>query len=219
MGTASLAGPAWMKEVPGSSLPLDRNSTLVVLSKLALRDGTSMANIWRDYRHVAPRGADSGSREPFETWFQRIRDVIPHVPASVARDWLYLNWGGSPYDWLPLAQMRFEAMRCKNAEILSVGVGRGVGREAFLNWSRELGREGSHHRKIPLGQYMLEHRTWPVPILVLDSSTGLTPPPGETLARFHLVEGHMRLAFHHHLATSGQALDDHEVWLARIRKL
>lgn len=42
---------------------------------------------------------------------------------------------------------------------------------------------------------MLEHGTWPVPIIVLDNAAGICTPDDEPMARWHLFEGHMRSAY------------------------
>ena len=174
--------------------------------------------IWRGFRHIAPHG-DVWNKEPFAEWYARVKDEIPHVPACVAESWIHRHWGYSPYYWLPLARLRFEKQSWTNSEILRIGEGLADRDRPFSpEWSDEFGHEKSYARESWLGRYMLEHRTWPAPIIVLDNTRRrvrdrrwITP-----LARFHLIEGHRRSAYHHYLATHGLALDAHEVWLVTI---
>ena len=175
-----------------------------------------MAMIWRGFESISPSGGGifDVNGEPFDVWHPRVMHRIPHVPPCVAENWLHRHWGLSPYYWLPLARLRFEKQRWANAKVL--GIGEGLEPRWSPGWGEELGRQGSVHNQMWLGRYMLEHRTWPAPIIVLDNSAGLVDPFGERLARFHLIEGHMRSAFHHHLATHGLARDEHEVWLTAI---
>jgi hypothetical protein len=173
--------------------------------------------IWRAFEHIAPRGAEF-DKEPFEAWFAHVRGDIPHVPACVAETWIHRNWGYSGYHWLPLARLRFEKQRWANAEVLRIGEGL-EHPQWSRSWSEELGRVGSAHRQSWVGRFMLEHRTWPAPILVLDNPRRrVTDPSRERLARIHLIEGRVRAAYHHHLATHGLALAEHDVWVAKIAR-
>jgi hypothetical protein len=174
----------------------------------------ALTHPWHDLHHLAPQGEEA-LPEGFERWHQRVRAEIPDVPECVARNWLHRHWDQTPYDWLPLLRMRFEKQRWNNATILDLSEGT-KRRRTLEYWSQELGREGSPHQRCWLGRYMLEHKTWPAPIIVLDNARGLADPGGVPLGLYHLIEGHMRSAFHHYLATRGLALDAHEVWVAGI---
>lgn len=172
-----------------------------------------MEHGWRGFEHLAPEGRGV-EQEPFARWWSRVARELPHVPACVAEHWLHRNWGCSAYWWLPLDRLRFERQEWSNAEVLRIGEGEEPTWPRL--WSDELGREDSVHRRSWLGWYMWKHRTWPAPILVLDNPDGLVAPDGRRLARRHLLEGRMRSAFHHHLATHGLALPRHEVWWATL---
>lgn len=163
-----------------------------------------------DQLAVSGEGED---QEEFEQWHQRVREQIPHVPACVAEHWLCRHGIHTPYDWLPLSRMRFERETWGLARVLSIG--EGVEPLWSPNWSEDLDTDPNHYES-ELGQYMLANGTWPVPIIVLDNEAGLQSPDGEPLARWHLIEGHMRSAYMDHLAKTGQAKETHQVWVTTI---
>ena len=156
---------------------------------------------------------ESSDRESFDRWLTRVRGDIPHVPACVAENWLYQHGVHTPYAWLPLSRLRFDLQTWDLARVLKID--EGVDPLWCLSWSEGLGTE-SLRRESRLGQYMLSHGTWPVPIIVLDNAGGIQSPHGAPIARWHLVEGHMRSAYMDHLAKSGQAQAQHQVWVATV---
>ncbi len=168
---------------------------------------------WNGIGHLRPTG-DGFRREPFERWFARVQSNIQHVPKCVAEQWLHRHWGYSPYHWLPIADLRFQRQAWGHDAILRIG----EGEEPRWSpcWPEQLGVVGSTWAEMWLGKHMVAHGTWPVPIIVLDNVDGLKCPFGEPLARIHLIEGHMRSAFIHHLIKTGKAKVDHDVWVATL---
>lgn len=163
-----------------------------------------------DRLSVSGEGED---QEAFEQWHQRVREQIPHVPACVAEHWLYRHGIHTPYCWLPLGRMRFKQETWDLARVLKIG--EGVEPLWSPGWGEELEKD-RHHYESDLGQYMLTNGTWPVPIIVLDNEVGLRNPDDQALARWHLIEGHMRSAYLDHLAKTGQAQGTHQVWVATV---
>lgn len=165
-----------------------------------------MGLIWDEWSRIAPAGSGV-HREPFGQWYARIARHVPHVPEPVARTWLYENWGESACDSLPLQVLRFRRETWSNERIL--GLHSRVDRRVLLGWSGEMPKRRAWH---PLALFMFEHRTWPVGIVVLEGAfAGVSNLPN---ARPFLIEGHMRLAYHHYLATHELALDEHELFVA-----
>lgn len=151
--------------------------------------------------------------EPFERWHDRVREEIPHVPACVAEHWLYRHGSGTPYTWLPLSRLRFQLQTWDLAQVQQIG--EGIEPRWCPGWSDALGTD-RHRRESSLGQYMLEHGTWPVPIIVLDNAAGICAPDDEPMARWHLIESHMRSAYIDHLAKTQKAQSHHQVWVATM---
>jgi len=82
------------------------------------------------------------------------------------------------------------------------------------HWEKEL-REFPEVQQKRLGAFMINNGTWPSPPLVLDNAQGLRRPSGQSLSRYHLLEGHHRLAFLRGLAADQrwQAAPTHAIWL------
>jgi hypothetical protein len=161
-------------------------------------------------KHIAPHGPG----EPFESWFARVKSQVSHLPRCVAGSWVHRNWGGSEYDWLPLQCLRFERHMWSVQQVL--GITGGVEPSWARPRSEGLASGCWPHATTWLGRYMLENHTWPVPIIVLDNPAGLSDPSGRRLNRHHLLEGHNRYAYFHHLVRSGNVLSEHAVWLASL---
>lgn len=159
-------------------------------------------------RKIAPYiGESELDREPFAEWYPRVREHIEHVPEDVADQWIHDNWAASPYEFLPLEQLRFERQRWTLSEIDRVRFGRDWGENA----SDVHRLDDEHVQQTWLAQFMLREKTWPRPIIVLDNQHGLVCR-GEQLARWHLLEGHLRLTYLRCLQHKGIALAEHEVW-------
>lgn len=156
---------------------------------------------------------DGEIREPFDRWHARVREEIPHVPDCVAEHWLYRHESHTPYTWLPLSRLRFDLQTWDLARVRKIG--EGIEPRWCPDWSDALGTDPIH-RETWLGQYMLEHGTWPVPIIVLDNAPGICSPDDDPLARWHLIEGHMRSAYLDHLAKTQKAQSHHQVWVTTI---
>lgn len=168
--------------------------------------------MWEEFDQLSVSGQGE-DREPFDRWYERVREEIPHVPPCVAEHWLYRHESRTPYTWLPLGRLRFEQQTWDLARVLKIG--EGVEPNWSPSWSEELGHV-SWRRETELGEYMLAHGTWPFPIIVLDNDGAVQPPQGCELARWHLIEGHMRSAYMDHLAKTQQAKPQHQVWVATI---
>lgn len=168
--------------------------------------------MWEEFDQLSVSG-EGEDREPFDRWHVRVREEIPHVPPCVAEHWLYRHGNCTPYTWLPLGRLRFEQQTWDLATVLKIG--EGVEPNWSPSWSEELGHSPLR-RESWLGEYMLTHGTWPVPIIVFDNDGSVQPPHGLELARWHLIEGHMRSAYMDHLAQTQQAKPHHRIWVVTI---
>ena len=161
----------------------------------------------------APFKGESLDTEPFDEWWARVGPELPHIPTCVAKNWIHAHWGKSPYVELPIDELRFvrqswsieQANRIFDDESL----------DRFSDWTKAAGVPGSFHAKHPVAQYMSEHGTWPVPIIVLDNPSELLMDPSnnQPFARFALLEGHKRTAYFRHFMQAGQVRAKHDVWL------
>src|SRR5262245_12542937 len=118
---------------------------------------------------IAPRiGINELAKEPFPAWHARVGHRIPHVPVNVAEHWIHRHWGHSPYEFLPLGRLRFEAQTWSLGQLRAVGFG---GRGWSGAWSEiDLTRLDQPMVKgTPLARMMMTVGTWPEPVIVLDN--------------------------------------------------
>ena len=152
---------------------------------------------WPSIQAVAPF-----KEEPFEHWYERVKDAIPWIPEEVAREWIHRHWGQTPYDYLDLTPLKFEKVIWSVPELLEVRCG-------------ERGEEEQYYRFVEiegewLWDFMRDSTTWPTPIIVLENRQNWH----KQLHDVQLLEGHRRYCFFRQLLERGTANRQHEVWLA-----
>jgi hypothetical protein len=159
-------------------------------------------------------GAERFDTESFREWWMRVSATLPHVPENVAEHWIYRHFGHSPYEFLPLSELRFERETWSLARLDEVTFG------SDWRWTEaDLGRlDNEQIRDTPLASMMIDARTWPEPIIVLDNPSGLGKRFGRDLGRWHLIEGHQRLTYLRCLAHKNEAKPQHDVWVTTVAK-
>jgi hypothetical protein len=169
--------------------------------------------------HLAPEFEDSGAvKTPFDIWWTRVQPSFPYVPENVAREWLHRHWKHSPYAYLTSANYRFELKRWpKLAKIRTLWSDFKADNAGALRKGEELTQlQAGWMPWVP--RYMLEHRRFPEPIIVLDNRDGHHnkdyPAEDELPRTYVLVEGHTRFNTGIFLQSTGQ-LDVAEVWLMK----
>ncbi|HVR95447.1 MAG TPA: hypothetical protein VMW27_02460 [Thermoanaerobaculia bacterium] len=154
------------------------------------------------------------SRESDEEYLVRLRSSLPHFPNEVLKDWLvrHGDFAFVYYGWLDYRQFRFSREEWPTGKLLDL-VTSGNERDVDY-WTQEL-RKFPEVQQEGLGAFMISKGTWPSPPLILDNAHGLQRPSGQPLSRYHLLEGHHRLAFLRGIATNPrwQVAPSHELWL------
>ncbi len=134
------------------------------------------------------------------------------MPENVAEHWVYRHFGHSPYAFLPLQRLRFERHTWTNRQFDQVTFG-----DDWRWTTNDLSRlDHDGHRSSWLGANMIEHGTWPEPILIFDNASGLSDSSGVPMGRWHLLEGHQRLTYLRCLADKGQAKSEHDTWIVTL---
>ena len=154
------------------------------------------------------------SGEPDEEYLARLRSHLPNFPDEVLTDWL-LRHGRFAlvyFGWLDYRQFRFTREEWQTSVILDLVISSNERDVDY--WTQEL-REFPEVQQQCLGAFMINNGTWPSPPLVLDNTHGLRRPSGQPLSRYHLLEGHHRLAFLRGLAADQrwQPAPTHLMWL------
>jgi hypothetical protein len=175
-------------------------------------------NFYESYADIAPHEDEvTGATEPFESWFARVQGRIPHVPRSVAEDWLHRHWGQSFCSWIDLGRLRFRLERWESARLSDIKFDEMTWGNHDL-WLKDLIKSQHWASSRELWVYMEQHGTWPVPIIVLKSPPGTDDPrfKGWKLPSLLLLEGHHRLEFIRALVAVRKARPEHEIWLAEL---
>ena len=154
---------------------------------------------------------DELEREPFEQYAARVRPLLPTYPDEVLRQWSYDN----PRTMYRYAWLNFERFIFREETWSSERIVRDV-----QTWNEDAVRAlepvilspGNPSR---LERYMLEHRTWPVPIIAITNPRQIRRKHARCFREpFQLLEGHHRLAYLRALFRQGMAMAEHRIWLA-----
>ncbi|HEX4497546.1 MAG TPA: hypothetical protein VIE43_17865 [Thermoanaerobaculia bacterium] len=150
--------------------------------------------------------------ESGEDYRARLPFLLPYFPIAVLEDWLCRHGNAvSLFGWLDYRQFRFSREEWQSVQVESV---MSSNEPTVEGWS-QLFRESQCRRKNRLGAFMINEGTWPVPPIVLDNTNGICSPAGQQLSRYHLLEGHHRLAYLRGLIADPrwEVEPSHEIWL------
>lgn len=143
----------------------------------------------------------------------RMADVLPHFPADVLGQWFYDHWMQiGDNSWLDYPSLRFELVEWSLNDIPRDNFGH---EELLQSRARYFIEENDLPERFRrLLEYITANGTWPRPIIVLDTTTSLVERPvWLTDGRYHLLEGHNRVAGLRLLGQSVNLLPSHKVWL------
>jgi hypothetical protein len=176
-----------------------------------------------DYpEELAPEFEAAGAvKTPFEEWWLRAKEHFTNVPEEVARYWLHEHWGHSPYSYLASSQYQFELQEWPAERLLEV-------RSTWCRFSPDNGeclekgwqlveRPMLNQQLYPTAAYMLAHKNFPTPIIVLDNRDGhLAADKATAWDRLPntlvLIEGHRRFNIGLYLHKTGRLNASVHVW-------
>ncbi|RWX52857.1 hypothetical protein [Photobacterium chitinilyticum] len=170
-----------------------------------------------------------------DTSFEEFQGMLPeelsNFPEDVLRQWVYRHGKGdgdviSALNILPgISEWQFHLVEMTNAEIESIRHYEYDESKLFPkgNWWLGSGR----HNAPEFCDYMMEHGTYPVPIIVAKNASSHNHPildfrypghDGPMLEPFHLLEGNRRFALLRAMIKNGTAglKDMHDVWLVTM---
>ena len=177
-----------------------------------------------DYpEHLEPRFEESGAvEEPLEEWWPKAKIHFRNVPDDVARYWLHEHWIHSPYAFLKSADHKFTLVRWpsrKLFEVRSTWANFAPDNDACLSKGREIVDEWPFNEPYPTADYMLSHRDFPTPIIVLDNRDAHINRETVEFERnlipeaLVLIEGHRRFNIALYLQATGRLNPEVDVWL------
>ncbi|KYK46009.1 hypothetical protein A1D31_34285 [Bradyrhizobium liaoningense] len=174
-----------------------------------------------DYpEHLTPPKDDRGNvdQEKFSEWWAWAKPFFLGVPDLVARYWLYEHWGWSPYRWVSSREHRFEEILWSANDLHKIRSEEDDLREdqtKSFSWGRRLIENKEYVYRT--ARYMLEHRTFPVPIVVMDNTDGHLNSANARAVNFPhayiLMEGHRRFSMALYLVSTNRLNPIVPVWL------
>ena len=167
---------------------------------------------------LRPERYGSPDVEAFEVYRHRVNGLLPSWPDCPLRNWLYRHYAYavSDYGWLRFDKMSFELVSWPG-ELIRRDV-----RTHKLDLVDRLGTRilsNSPSMRSWLQSFVLDHGTWPAPIIVLANTRALRSPRGEVYGQpYHLLEGHLRLGYLRTLlrANSVALVNSHAVWIVTL---
>lgn len=153
--------------------------------------------------------------EPFSEVMPRLKLALPNFPLCVLEQWTYRHFIDFCYKywWLNYDELYFEKVMFDTNKIMEI-------KTDFLGtqdyWGDDfINNPGFRAEKTWLGAYMNKEKTWPKPIIVFDTQANKYPLEEELFMPYHLLEGHMRLAYMRALIRHKieGVSEFHEVWL------
>jgi hypothetical protein len=153
--------------------------------------------------------------EPADVYAERMQaGLLSNWPTEVLVEWFHHHAGNIEL----YAPLKFERMQFRRETWPDERV---PGREAFFDPtfcddpSDVLSR--AHARNDWLANYMAEHGTWNIPIVLLESETSLSIREDlQTRTPLHLLEGHKRLSYLEGLRELGRAASEHVLWIVNL---
>ncbi len=155
--------------------------------------------------------------EPFEVVYPRLESVLPNFPKCVLEQWVHRHFSQfcNDYWWIEYDRLVFDKVYFSKEQIMSIGT-------AILETQDYWGDDFINNpefrvKKTWLGGFMDEYKTWPKPVIVFDTCNSNIEETKKLFKPFHLLEGHMRLAYMRAFIRrriSG-VKDMQEVWLAK----
>lgn len=167
-------------------------------------------------KELGPVGYGDFNVEPLEDYLARVKELAPQYPDCILKQWFHRHWDcvRSDWAWIGLPWLRFHREFWSTDRIysnLSYSNKKNVD-----SWSAQF-RNDRRLRESYLGEFMLEHGTWPVPIIIVHNNAGLTMPNGIPLTSpYDLLEGHHRLSYLRAMYEDGHngLHQEHALWIS-----
>lgn len=156
--------------------------------------------------------------EPFENFYLSYKKYLPNFPKCVLEQWTHRHFNGFCYDywWIEFDRLVFEKVKFTNKMIMQIGTHM---LSTLDNWGDDfINNPNFRIKKTWLGGYMYENKTFPKPIIVFDVENSIDFGGKKDLYKpFHLLEGHMRLAYMRALIRYNvdNIPEIHDIWLSK----
>lgn len=162
---------------------------------------------------------------PFSEWWARVNKDFATVPEDVARYWLYEHWGHSRYQYLTSRDYKFDQFDWPSKDLWTIRSGWFDFDEGNLKCAKHgegLESLAANKYGYKTAIYMLEHGTFPAPIVVLDNNNDhlcetYNDARVDNIPKgYILVEGHRRFNLALHLQKSGRLRATVPIWMMSL---
>ncbi len=156
--------------------------------------------------------------EPFDSYQERIKDLLPSWPDCPIEQWLYRHYSDaiSTYGWLGFDKFSFQLSQWPNEKLYQQISSHKI---AMIDSLGSKIVNTSENRASWLQKYFTREGTWPVPIIILDNGQSIVSPYQERYGYpYHLLEGHLRLGYFRNLFRQKVSFlkNRHSVWVVSI---
>lgn len=159
---------------------------------------------------LCPAGQDTYGKESFQSWWSKHESVLGNVDKLIAEQWVYRHWNKSPFSFLPLDSLTWEARACYSKEFL-YDVHLLFGGPADADWDYRV----FHEQQLQTANDW-SNGTWSIPPVVLETPCGFQCKTGRFPdARLLLVEGSKRYRYLNALYRRGERSSPHKYYLIR----
>ncbi|MCJ9700194.1 hypothetical protein [Bradyrhizobium sp. SHOUNA76] len=173
-------------------------------------------------KHLTPPKDEFGAVDlnKFPEWWASAKEHFSSVPENTAQFWIHENWGRSPYRYLRSKNYKFERVQWPSERLFELRTEWG-NFDATLRENIEDGDYTCHNDELgeihELPRYMMDNRSFPQPIVILDNRDGHLKREyrgaADVPAGYILIEGHKRLNIAAYLQTTGKFGSTFDAWL------
>lgn len=161
---------------------------------------------------LRPRGEGEFEKEEFATWWSRNENQLSHLDPRIAEQWIYRHWAHSYTTFVDLGELtwRLETWSgddvLKNAHMEFGGPFAPEHDYAAFNGARGFGPN--------LTARSMNEGTWDIPLLLLETPSGIHTHDGELpLVRYLVAEGSKRMRYLCALRKRGEGQGPHDVFI------
>lgn len=186
-------------------------------SKFSLMKKTSEQH-QKFLRDIRPKNDGSFEVEPFETYRQRVNKLLPNWPDDALENWLHRHFDFfvGEYSWLGFDKMLFTLETWNSDRIYTQINSHKL--EMIDDWGKGI-FSTAPSMQTWLQRYFIDKGTWPVPIIILNNSTGIVNVRKEKYGQpYHLLEGHLRLGYFRNIIRKSQdnLNESHNIWVVSV---
>ena len=167
---------------------------------------------------LKPNNYDMLSKEPFDEYRDRVKELLPNWPDCPLENWLYRHYidAVNRYSWLRFDKIRFTLVSWNNDDIYNKVNSNIIDEIDYLGTQIYTRTE---NMRSWLQIYFHTNGTWPAPIIIINNEIGYYDEVNFGKP-YHLVEGHLRLGYFRNIYIKEKHLlkRQHPLWIVTIDK-